>query len=181
MLCHSQYPLHLGESNLVSLNIILPSINPYQVGCNPLVLNPTQHHTTWHFWWPQNWPWPWWLAMPPNSTRAVKIFIMASFSNAMNPWEIPLVPSLRRAIVPGPYARSCSVSLDLQWSGQTWIISWPDHAGLQGLTIVQWPQSHVLTTHRPSPAGQQQEPFHLTFRLVWNSSSRTRSRALKSL
>jgi len=49
----------------------------------------------------------------------VKIYIMASFSNAMNLWEILLVPSLRRAVVPGPYARSRSVSLDLPQSSQT--------------------------------------------------------------
>jgi len=49
----------------------------------------------------------------------VKIFIVASFSNAMNPWEILLVPSLRRVVVPGPYAKSRSVSLGLPRSGQT--------------------------------------------------------------
>jgi len=36
---------------------------------------------------------------------SVKIFIVAGFSNAMNPWEILPVPSLCRAIVPGLHTR----------------------------------------------------------------------------
>ncbi len=50
---------------------------------------------------------------------SVKIFILVAVSNAMNLWEILLVPSLPRALVPGPYAKSHSASLDLQQSGQT--------------------------------------------------------------
>ncbi len=51
--------------------------------------------------------------------RYVKIFIVVKFSNAMNPQEILPVPSLRRAVVPGPYARSRSVSLGLPRLAQT--------------------------------------------------------------
>jgi len=49
----------------------------------------------------------------------VKIFIMASFSNAMNPREILPVLNLRRTSVPSPYTRSHSVSLGLPRLGQT--------------------------------------------------------------
>ncbi len=45
--------------------------------------------------------------------EGVKIFIMVMFSNAMNPREIPLVPSLCKTVVPGPYARLRSASLGL--------------------------------------------------------------------
>jgi len=44
---------------------------------------------------------------------SVKIFIMVSFSNAMNLLEILPILSLRRVAVPGPYARLRSVSLGL--------------------------------------------------------------------
>jgi len=57
-------------------------------------------------------------ALPSYAVRkappSVKIFILVAVSNAMNPRETLPVPSLRRAVVPGPYAKSHSVSLDLQ-------------------------------------------------------------------
>ena len=111
----------------------------------------------------------------------VKIFIMVMFSNAMNPREILPVLSLHEDAVTGLYARSRSASLGLPQSGQTWIISRPDYAGLQGLTGILWPMPHVSTARRSSPTGRQPEPFHLTFWLVWNPSSRTSPRLLKSL
>jgi len=103
----------------------------------------------------------------------VKIFIVVSFSNAMNPREILLVPSLCRAIVPGPYARSRSVSLVLQRSGQTWIISRPDYRGLQSLKDYNGPR---CTFRRPAGLHLQarnQNHFHLTFWLVWSPTSQT--------
>jgi len=51
--------------------------------------------------------------------KTVKIPIFMVFSNAMNPWEIIPVPSLRRDAVPGLHARSRSISLGLRRSGQT--------------------------------------------------------------
>jgi len=48
----------------------------------------------------------------------VKIFISMAVSNAMNPREDQVVPSLRRAVL-GPYARLRSASLGLLRSGQT--------------------------------------------------------------
>ncbi len=110
----------------------------------------------------------------------VKIPIFVAFSNAMNPWEIIPVPSLRRDAVPGLHARSRSASLGLPQSGQTWIISRPDYAGLQGLTIVLWPKLHVSTVRRPSlqafAAGRQTRTIHLTFWLVWSQPSKTSSK-----
>ncbi len=50
---------------------------------------------------------------------SVKIPIFVAFSNAMNPWEIIPVPSLRRDAVPGLHARSRLVHLGLRQSGQT--------------------------------------------------------------
>jgi len=85
----------------------------------------------------------------------VKIPIFVAFSNAMNLQEILPVPSLRRDVVPGLHARSHSASLSLWRSGQTWIISWPDYAGLQGLIRILWPALHVSTVCRPSPTGHQ--------------------------
>jgi len=89
----------------------------------------------------------------------MKIFILAGFSNAMNPWEVPPVPSLRRAIVPGLHARLCSASLGLQWLGQTWIISWPDYSGLLGLTVIIWPLLPVLMVQGPCLQTGNQNPF----------------------
>ena len=59
-------------------------------------------------------PFPWVGVGKAMLRGSVKIFIVASISNAVNLQENLPVPSLCRAIVPGPYARSRSVSLDLQ-------------------------------------------------------------------
>ena len=103
----------------------------------------------------------------------VKIPIFVAFSNAMNPREIIPVPSLRRDAVPGLHARSRSIDPSLRWSGKTWIISWPDYAGLEDLIWVLWPNCTFRRCAGFRPQAVNPEPFHLTFWLVWIHPSRT--------
>jgi len=96
----------------------------------------------------------------------VKLFIMVTSSNAMNLQEIPLVPSLHKAIVPGLYARLRSASLGLPRSGRTWIISRPDCVGLQDLALILWLTSS--TFRRPTGfCPQAGNTNHFTSHFDW--------------
>jgi len=93
----------------------------------------------------------------------VKIFILVTVSNAMNPQEDLVVPSLFRTTLPGQYIMSHLVSLCLPQSGHTWIISWPDYTGFYDLNLSSGPGCTFHQSMGICLQARIKDHFHLTF------------------